>query len=232
MALATILNAKHGAFSALCAIVCSSWTTINMGTSGRHVTTPLGWEHLPYVAAANRMASRSMDGKQFKTLCFFLIVSSWKNTKTSALRKQLPPFPPLLGLLLIRGPGWHFASSWSKQWVESGWWSNQAFRCFVSILVWWTYLSVVKKPGSISKLKWWCNKFSVKSVWVWHPLISYLSLCWCDEIWNSPTPFYIRWKYIFDTFWSLHGWSKQETLQLCFIDRPALTLHPKTINGM
>lgn len=23
-----------------------------------------------------------------------------------------------------------------------------------------------------------------------------------------------------------------ETLQLCFIDRPALTLHPKTINGM
>ena len=59
LAVTTILNVKHGAFTALMGIVCSSWTVVNMHTSGRHVTTPLGWEHLRYVDDANCMASRS-----------------------------------------------------------------------------------------------------------------------------------------------------------------------------
>ena len=59
LALTTILNAKHGAFSMLAGIVCSSWTTINMATSGRTTCTPLGRENLAYVKAANTMASRS-----------------------------------------------------------------------------------------------------------------------------------------------------------------------------
>ena len=58
LALATILNAKHGAFSILCGIVCSSWTTINMATSSRTPCTPLGNESHEYVRLANCMAAR------------------------------------------------------------------------------------------------------------------------------------------------------------------------------
>lgn len=66
LALATILNAKHGQFTLLAGIVCSSWTTINMATSGRTTCTPLGREDdLEYVALANRMAARSF-GHTFK----------------------------------------------------------------------------------------------------------------------------------------------------------------------
>ena len=61
LALATILNCKHGQFTCLCAIVCSSFTTINMATSGRTTCTPLGREDLPYVQMANRMAARFPD---------------------------------------------------------------------------------------------------------------------------------------------------------------------------
>ena len=42
LALATILNAKHGQFTLLAGIVCSSWTTINMATSGRTTEWPHG----------------------------------------------------------------------------------------------------------------------------------------------------------------------------------------------
>lgn len=62
LAVATILNCKHGQFTCLMAIVCSSWTVVNMGTSLRHVTHPLGREDLDYIAGANKMASRSLDG--------------------------------------------------------------------------------------------------------------------------------------------------------------------------
>ena len=66
LALATILNAKHGQFTLLAGIVCSSWTTINMATSGRTPCTPLGREDdREYVALANRMAARSL-GHTFK----------------------------------------------------------------------------------------------------------------------------------------------------------------------
>ncbi|CAK9079630.1 unnamed protein product [Durusdinium trenchii] len=65
LALATILNGKHGQFTVLCAIVCSSWTTINMGTSGRSVCTPLGCPERVYVQKANEMASRCF-GKHAK----------------------------------------------------------------------------------------------------------------------------------------------------------------------
>ena len=57
LALAAILNAKNGQFAALMAIVCSSWCTINMGTSGRHVTHA-GGNDREYVIQANCMASR------------------------------------------------------------------------------------------------------------------------------------------------------------------------------
>ena len=66
LALATILNAKWGQFTVLCGIVCSSWTTINMATSGRTPCSPLGREEFDYISKANMMASRSLD-ECFKT---------------------------------------------------------------------------------------------------------------------------------------------------------------------
>ena len=79
LALATILNAKHGQFTLLAGIVCSSWTTINMATSGRTPCTPLGREDdREYVALANRMAARSFGHtfkEAFQLLYFMLNIS-------------------------------------------------------------------------------------------------------------------------------------------------------------
>lgn len=65
LAVTTLLNVKPGQATILMAIVCSSWTVVNMGTSGRHVTHPLGigkqgGEAPNYVAEANIMASRHL----------------------------------------------------------------------------------------------------------------------------------------------------------------------------
>lgn len=51
------LKTKRGACS-LSAPVCSSWVKINVGTSGRSKTRPLGNAQYPSVATANRMMSR------------------------------------------------------------------------------------------------------------------------------------------------------------------------------
>ena len=53
-AMVYILKLKPGACM-LAAPVCSSWVTINRGTSMRSTTTPLGREALDYVADANKM---------------------------------------------------------------------------------------------------------------------------------------------------------------------------------
>ena len=57
LCLVAILNAKPGDFTALMGFLCSSWTPVNMGTSGRSVADPLGHDH-KYVQDANCMASR------------------------------------------------------------------------------------------------------------------------------------------------------------------------------
>ena len=57
LCLVAILNAKPGEFTSLMGFLCSSWTTVNMGTSGRSVADPLGRDHR-YVEEANCMASR------------------------------------------------------------------------------------------------------------------------------------------------------------------------------
>ena len=44
----------------LAAPVCSSWVTINAGTSGRTTEHPLGHQHLKYVQEANIMVSRTV----------------------------------------------------------------------------------------------------------------------------------------------------------------------------
>ena len=46
---------------ALFAIVCSTWVSINQGTSGRSICSPAGRYWYTSVAEANTMASRMLD---------------------------------------------------------------------------------------------------------------------------------------------------------------------------
>ena len=89
LAVATILNSKHGQFTVLCAIVCSSWTTINMATSGRSCCTPLGREDRGYVQLANCMAARCF-GEQISVFSFCLNICGISK-KTSNCSKSFPP---------------------------------------------------------------------------------------------------------------------------------------------
>ena len=58
LALTSILKAKHGQAMILLAMVCTSWTVVNQGTSGRSFADPCGRVHLEYIRTANRMACR------------------------------------------------------------------------------------------------------------------------------------------------------------------------------
>jgi len=53
-----ILCAKEDQFWVLMGVVCSSWVSINVGTSKRSVLCPTGDERLQYVIDANCMVSR------------------------------------------------------------------------------------------------------------------------------------------------------------------------------
>lgn len=52
-----ILNVKRGGLMAA-GILCSSWSIVNRGTSGRTEQAPLGREHFPSVSRGNLMVSR------------------------------------------------------------------------------------------------------------------------------------------------------------------------------
>jgi hypothetical protein len=54
----SILNCDFENFAVLIALVCSSWTPMNMGTSKRSILTPLGDEAVPSVKQGNVMAAR------------------------------------------------------------------------------------------------------------------------------------------------------------------------------
>lgn len=53
-----ILCAKENAFWVLLGVVCSSWVSINRGTSKRSILCPSGDERHQYVKDANNMVSR------------------------------------------------------------------------------------------------------------------------------------------------------------------------------
>eukprot|EP00969_Alexandrium_andersonii_P102388 4519107-Alexandrium_andersonii.AAC.1 len=55
--LATMLDGKVGS-GCMLAPVCSTWVSINLGTSGRSASMPLGNAFYPSVARANKMISR------------------------------------------------------------------------------------------------------------------------------------------------------------------------------
>ena len=61
LAVYVLLQCRVGDFFALVATVCSSWVSINVGTSRRSLLYPEGAD-LPYVTRANCMVSRTIRG--------------------------------------------------------------------------------------------------------------------------------------------------------------------------
>ena len=68
-----VLNMKPNASLLVMAVVCSSWSRINVGTSRRSILLPEGWQKLQYVTTANSMMSRTHLGIveiSFRVSCF------------------------------------------------------------------------------------------------------------------------------------------------------------------
>lgn len=56
--MALCINGKVDEALYVIAVVCSTWSAVNLATSQRDLLTPLGDTSLPGVHAANRMVSR------------------------------------------------------------------------------------------------------------------------------------------------------------------------------
>lgn len=110
-----LLNAKPGEFTALLAIVCSSWTTINMATSGRTPCTPLG-NGREYVEAANRMASRSLAHCMRKARVNVMFTALFLPYGFHSARRVCSGFASYC--------------SWWKRWEERGLSNSRPCRCF------------------------------------------------------------------------------------------------------
>lgn len=149
LAVATILNAKHDQFTCLMAIVCSSWTTINMGTSGRHVAHPAGREELEYVANANKMAARSFS--IIRIICFLYLMAGviWSFGGLAIYQLSIKPMPyeAISSTRHQYRPswGWHFWSLWSRQCADAGLLSSRPCRCCGSIHGSWMFSATSKK---------------------------------------------------------------------------------------
>ena len=68
-----VLNMKPNASLLVMAVVCSSWSRINVGASRRSILLPEGWRKLQYVTTANSMMSRTrlgIVGISFRVSCF------------------------------------------------------------------------------------------------------------------------------------------------------------------
>jgi hypothetical protein len=95
--LAAMLNPCNGGAS-LSAPVCSTWVMINVGTSGRSCTRPLGNAHYPSVKAANMMVSR---------LCLLLMLLSSRGIwwiveqPRGSLLEHHPRFQELMTVITI-----------------------------------------------------------------------------------------------------------------------------------
>ena len=54
----SILHCRFGDLLALVGVLCSTWVSVNVGTSQRDVLTPMGHPEYPSVQSANTMVSR------------------------------------------------------------------------------------------------------------------------------------------------------------------------------
>jgi hypothetical protein len=70
--MAAILNATPGDFCVLIALVCSSWTAVNAGTSKRSVTNARGDESVQSVRRGNCMLARTLCWFSYDWLCIYL----------------------------------------------------------------------------------------------------------------------------------------------------------------
>ena len=59
LALLAVAHARYGGLLCLMGVCCSTWVTVNMGTSKRDYLCPMGGSG-PSVAAANRMVARCL----------------------------------------------------------------------------------------------------------------------------------------------------------------------------
>ncbi len=57
--MALIMRGCWGALMLVLAVVCSTWSAVNLGTSERDLLLPCGASYKPSVRAANKMVSRS-----------------------------------------------------------------------------------------------------------------------------------------------------------------------------
>lgn len=101
--MSTLLNTKHGKATVLMAVVCSSWIVINMGSSGRHISHPLGRDDScpKYVEMANNMVARCLGHVEEKVFLLYppnLICISGGQVSLRAVPPALQTTPSMLGL--------------------------------------------------------------------------------------------------------------------------------------
>ena len=80
LAILAILQSADDDLLAIAGVVCSTWITINAGTSARDILCPMGREWYPSVAAANLMVSRWQGFTTGVTLCFPVFRSEHSRT--------------------------------------------------------------------------------------------------------------------------------------------------------
>ena len=88
LAIWLLLQAKEDGFTALFAVVCSSWVAVNAATSGRSLICPNGRESLEYVEQANQMASRTLTSNN---ICLCVLVIFPNTLLLSPVQKQWNP---------------------------------------------------------------------------------------------------------------------------------------------
>jgi hypothetical protein len=70
LAVALCLCGRHQEALFIIAVVCSTWSAVNLHTSQRDILTPLGDCNLPSVRGANRMVARlvTLHGRLFLSI--------------------------------------------------------------------------------------------------------------------------------------------------------------------
>ena len=82
-----IIQENPGAFN-LMGPVCSSWGVPNRGTSKRDFINWTGAQHLPYIADANCMISRSLSCRLLKFIGCTISAAAAKKNETTSQRES------------------------------------------------------------------------------------------------------------------------------------------------
>ena len=78
LALAMVLQGKYSELIVIIAVVCSTWSIVNLNTSQRDLLTPYGNAEVRAVAEGNRMVSRRCVGGWCVCVCVRgFLLRSW-----------------------------------------------------------------------------------------------------------------------------------------------------------